>query len=110
MTLKLIVPLMFAALAASPAFAQISMQRPGITGVPQGRKMSAPTQAPAAVSLTAGEQQQLITAIKHMKRKDRKRLAMALQKMTPQQRQQLLLSVKKQLAQQPIASKHKGRR
>jgi len=80
----------------SPVGAQISMQRPGITGVPQGKKLAAPTQA---TTLTAGEQKQLSTVIKHMKSKDRKRLAAALQKMTPQQRQQLLASVKKQLAQ-----------
>jgi len=51
------------------------------------------------VTLTADEQKRLNAVIKHMKRKDRKRLAQALQQMTPQQRQQLLASVKRQLAQ-----------
>lgn len=80
--------------------AQISMQRPGITGIPQARKQTAPPQVPPA-TLTADEEKRLNTVIKHMKRKDRKKLAQALQKMTPQQRQQLLRSVKQQLAQQP---------
>jgi hypothetical protein len=80
--------------------AQISMQRPGITGIPQARKQTAATQAPPPATLTADEGKRLNTVIKHMKRKDRKKLAKALQKMTPQQRQQLLRSVKKQLAQQ----------
>jgi len=74
------------------------MQRPGITGVPQGRKLTAPVQQPAT-TLTPDEEKRLNNVIRHMKRKDRKRLAAALQKMTPQQRQQLLASVKKQLAQ-----------
>jgi len=82
----------------SPAAAQISMQRPGITGIPQARKQ--PAAAPPT-TLTADEQKRLSTVIKHMKPKDRKKLAKALQKMTPQQRQQLVASVKKQLAQTP---------
>jgi hypothetical protein len=82
----------------SPAAAQISMQRPGITGIPQARKQPAP--APPA-TLTADEQKRLSAVVKHMKPKDRKKLAQALQKMTPQQRQQLVASVKKQLAQTP---------
>jgi hypothetical protein len=80
----------------SPAMAQISMQRPGITGIPQGKKPAAPAQSTA---LTADEQKRLSVIIKHMKPKDRKKLAKALQTMTPQQRQQLVASVKKQLAQ-----------
>ena len=96
MTVKLIAAVF---LALAPAAAQISMQRPGLTGVPQGRKLTAPAQRP--VTLTADEEKRLNTAIKHMKRKDRKRLAQALQKMTPQQRQLLLVSLKKQLAQTP---------
>jgi hypothetical protein len=94
-TVKLIAA-MFLALAS--AVAQISMQRPGLTGVPQGRKLTAPAQQPP-VTLTADEEKRLNTVIKHMKRKDRKRLAAALQKMNPQQRQQLLASLKRQLAQ-----------
>jgi hypothetical protein len=94
-TVKLIAGTVLAVFAVTAA--QISMQRPGLTGVPQGRKMTARPQAP--VTLTEAEQKQLNTAIKHMKRKDRKRLAEALQKMSPQQRQQLLASVKRQLAQ-----------
>jgi hypothetical protein len=82
----------------SPAAAQISMQRPGITGIPQARKQ--PPTAPQT-SLTADEQKRLSAIIKHMKPKDRKKLAKALQTMTPQQRQQLVASVKKQLAQTP---------
>jgi hypothetical protein len=79
------------------AAAQISMQRPGLTGVPQGRKLTGPAAKPP-VALTADEQKRLSAVIKHMKAKDRKKLALALQKMTPQQRQQLLASVKQQLA------------
>ena len=86
------------------ADAQISMQRPGITGIPQGKKqVSAPTHAAPAqpsASLTADEQKRLSTVIKHMKPKDRRKLAKALQKMTPQQRQQLIASVKQQLAKE----------
>jgi hypothetical protein len=86
------------------ASAQISMQRPGITGIPQGKKqVAAPTKsAPAqtSASLTADEQKRLSTVIKHMKPKDRRKLAKALQKMTPQQRQQLIASVKQQLAKE----------
>jgi hypothetical protein len=101
MEVGLLIGTMIAALAlaaglCSPAAAQISMQRPGITGIPQGKKLAAPAQS---TTLTADEQKRLSTVIKHMKPKDRKRLAKALQKMTPQQRQQLLASVKKQLAQ-----------
>lgn len=104
MTVKLIL----AALAlATGLSAQISMQRPGITGIPQARKQTAPTKAPPAVTLSADEEKRLNTVIKHMKRRDRKKLALALQKMTPQQRQQLLLSVKQQLAQQRTASQAK---
>jgi hypothetical protein len=106
MELSAIVGTIAAALAlfaglSQPAAAQISMNRPGITGIPQGKKSAAPTQnsvRPAA-TLTADEQKRLNTAIKHMKSKDRKKLAAALQKMTPQQRQQLLVSVKQQMAQ-----------
>jgi hypothetical protein len=100
-TVQLIVATLLAALSVAPATAQISMQRPGITGIPQTRKKTAPTQAPPAVTLNADEEKRLNKVIKHMKRKDRKKLAQALQKMTPQQRQQLLRSVKQQLAQQP---------
>jgi hypothetical protein len=84
------------------AAAQISMQRPGLTGVPQGRKLTAPAAKPP-VALTAEEQKRLTTVIKHMKGKDRKKLAAALQKMTPQQRQQLLASVKQQMEKQPAS-------
>lgn len=94
-------PILAALALAAGLSAQISMQRPGITGVPQGRKMTARTQAPPAATLTADEEKRLNKVIKHMKRKDRQKLAQALQKMTPQQRQQLLRSVKQQLAQQP---------
>jgi hypothetical protein len=83
--------------------AQISMQRPGITGIPQTKKQAAPAKsAPAqpSASLTADEQKRLSTVIKHMKPKDRRKLAKALQKMTPQQRQQLIASVKQQLAKE----------
>jgi DNA-directed RNA polymerase specialized sigma24 family protein len=100
-TAKLIAATILAALSVAPATAQISMQRPGITGLPQARKKTAPTQAPPAVTLNADEEKRLDKVIKHMKRKDRKKLAQALQKMTPQQRQQLLRSVKQQLSQQP---------
>lgn len=82
-------------ITAFTAAAQISMQRPGITGIPQARKGSTPKQSPT--TLTGDEQKRLATIIKHMKPKDRKKLAQALQKMTPQQRQQLLASVKQQL-------------
>lgn len=75
------------------------MGRPGLTGVPQGRKLTAPVQKPQA-GLTADEQKRLSATIKHMKPKARKKLAAALQKMTPQQRQQLLASVKQQLERQ----------
>jgi len=92
----IVAALALAAGLGQPATAQISMQRPGITGIPQSKKAAAPTQA---VTLTADEQKRLNTVIKHMKPKDRKRLSAALQNMTPQQRQQLLASVKKQLAQ-----------
>jgi hypothetical protein len=102
-SVKFIAGMLFAALV--PAGAQISMQRPGITGVPQGRKLTARTQAPA--TLTADEERRLNTVIKHMKRKDRKKLAAALQKMTPQQRQQLLVSLKRQLAQKETAPQSK---
>jgi hypothetical protein len=83
------------------AAAQISMQRPGLTGVPQGRKLSAPKQSPA--KLTDDEQKRLAAVIKHMKPKDRRKLAKALQKMTPQQRQQLLASVTQQLERERTA-------
>ena len=95
-------PILAALALAAGLSAQISMQRPGITGIPQARKQTAPAQTPpAAATLTADEEKRLDKVIKHMKRRDRKKLAQALQKMTPQQRQQLLVSVKKQLAQQP---------
>ena len=81
----------------SPASAQISMQRPGITGLPTAKKQAAPAQS--AKALTPDEQKRLAAVINHMKPKDRKKLAKALQKMTPQQRQQLLASVKQQLSQ-----------
>ena len=91
-----------------PANAQISMQRPGITGVPQGKKQAVPGRgAPAkpSATLTADEQKRFTTIVKHMKSKDRKKLAAALQKMTPQQRQQLVANVKKQLAKTAPAAK-----
>jgi DNA-directed RNA polymerase specialized sigma24 family protein len=94
-------PILAVLALATGLCAQISMQRPGITGIPQARKQTAPAQAPPVATLTADEEKRLNTVIKHMKRKDRKKLAQALQKMTPQQRQQLLRSVKQQLAQQP---------
>jgi hypothetical protein len=98
-TIVAVTALMAAWCPAAPA--QISMQRPGLTGVPQGRKLSAPKQSPA--KLTGDEQKRLAAVIKHMKPKDRRKLAKALQKMTPQQRQQLLASVKQQLGKERTA-------
>jgi hypothetical protein len=89
--------LALAAALCFPVHAQISMQRPGITGIPQGRKQAPPSQSPA--SLTADEQKRLTAIINRMKPKDRKKLVKALKKMTPQQRQQLLVALKQQLAQ-----------
>jgi hypothetical protein len=104
-TVKFIAGMIFATLL--PAGAQISMQRPGITGIPQGRKLTANKQSAPATTLTADEGKRLNTIVKHMKRKDRKKLAAALQKMTPQQRQQLMVSVKRQLAQEKTEPKSK---
>jgi hypothetical protein len=99
---RTVIGLIVAIAAFCPAApAQISMQRPGITGVPQARKGSTLAKAPAA--LTADEQKRLAAIIKHMKPKDRKKLAKALQTMTPQQRQQLLANVKQQLAKERTA-------
>jgi hypothetical protein len=95
--------LAMAASLGSPASAQISMQRPGITGLPPAKKQAAPAQS--ATTLTPDEQKRLSGLIHHMKPQDRKKLAKALQKMTPQQRQQLLASVKQQLAQVKKASR-----
>jgi hypothetical protein len=93
----------------APAAAQISMQRPGITGIPQGKKSAVPAAKPAApASLTADEQKRLTTIIKHMKPKDRKKLSKALQNMTPQQRQQLLMNLKQQLAKQTPQAPKRG--
>lgn len=85
------------------AAAQISMQRPGLTGVPQGRKLTAPAIKPQQ-GLTADEQKRLSAVIKHMSHKQRRKFAKAVQKMTPQQRQQLVASVKQQLAKERPAS------
>jgi hypothetical protein len=85
------------------AAAQISMQRPGLTGVPQGRKLTAPTVKPQQ-GLTADEQKRLAAVIKHMSPKQRRKFAKAVQKMTPQQRQQLVASVKQQLAKERPAA------
>jgi len=51
MEVGLLIGTMIAALAlaaglCSPAAAQISMQRPGITGIPQGKKLAAPRNPP----------------------------------------------------------------
>jgi hypothetical protein len=101
---QIVIVLGLAAGPCRPTLAQISMQRPGITGIPQARKQAPPSQAAQApVTLTAEEQKRLDAVIKHMKRKDRKKFAAALQKMTPQQRQQLLANVKKQLAKDAAA-------
>jgi hypothetical protein len=85
-----------------PAAAQISMQRPGLTGVPQGRKSTTPGTKPQE-GLTPDEQKKLSAVIKHMSPKQRKKLAKAVQKMTPAQRKQLVASVKQQLAKTPAA-------
>jgi hypothetical protein len=87
------------------AAAQISMQRPGLTGVPQGRKMTAPatTTTKPQAGLTADEQKKLSEVIKHMSPKQRRKLAAALKKMTPEQRKQLVMSVKQQLAKERSA-------
>jgi hypothetical protein len=95
--------LALAACLCTPVSAQLSMQRPGITGIPQARKSAAA--ARSATTLTPGEQKRLATVIQHMNPKDRKKLAKALQKMTPQQRQQLVASVKQQLGQAKKSSR-----
>jgi hypothetical protein len=92
--------------AAPPAAAQISMQRPGLTGIPQGKKKTAPVQSSTA--LTQDEEKRLTAVIHHMSPKQRRKLNQALKKMTPQQRQQLLASVKQQLAKPTPKAEKRG--
>ncbi len=94
---------LFAAIALSmPAAAQISMQRPGITGIPQARKGKPPAKPQAQQGLTADEQKRLATLINHMTPKQRRKFSKAVKRMTPQQRQQFIANVKQQWAQERI--------
>jgi hypothetical protein len=92
-----------------PAAAQLQMPHPTFSGRPP-KKVAAPAQpAPKPnATLSADEQKRLNDVIKHMKPKDRKKLATALQKMTPQQKQQLLASVKKELAKPAAKPAQRG--
>lgn len=95
----------FAAVAFSmPAAAQISMQRPGITGIPQARKGTVPAkpQSQSQAGLTADEQKRMAALINHMTPKQRRKFSKAVKHMTPQQRQQFIANVKQQWAQEKI--------
>jgi CelD/BcsL family acetyltransferase involved in cellulose biosynthesis len=87
---------------SAPAAAQISMGRPGLTGVPQGRKMTAPAKPQPQEALTADEQQRVAALIKRMSPKQRRKFNRAVKRMTPQQRKQLIANIKQQFAQERI--------
>ena len=79
-----------------PATSQISMQRPGLTGVPAGRALAAP--AKPGTAWTPEEQERLAQMLSRMSPKERKKLAKALKHMTPAQRLQFHATLKQQLA------------
>jgi hypothetical protein len=108
MSRPILAAIAFAIALCPPIDAQISMQRPGITGIPQGKKSATPARPAAPATLTVDEQKRVTAMIKHMKPKDRKKLSKALQNMTPQQRQQFLMNLKQQLAKQPPQAPKRG--
>lgn len=89
--------------------AQISMQRPGLTGVPQGRKATAAPPTPTA-NFTPDEQKRFVDMVNRMPPKARKKLNKIVKHMTPEQRKQLVALLKKQMAQKAPASQGLRRR
>lgn len=90
---------------SAPATAQISMNRPGLTGVPQGRKLTSAAKPRPQEGLTADEQKRMSVLIKSMTPKQRRKFTKAVNHMTPQQRKQFIAGVKQQFAQERIAQK-----